>query len=84
MIDDRFHKNPIRFSEAEFDTLQLLRTRYQTRQHLFTAGELAHLRFLRWLVRSPGWYRAMDQPVKVQERQITAPRRPEWTHGFLT
>jgi hypothetical protein len=78
--------NPIvgpAFSETEFDALQSLRTRYQTGQHLFTERELAHLRFLRWLVHSPGWHRAMDQPESAQERQITAPRSPIWTLGFF-
>jgi hypothetical protein len=33
-------------------TWQALRNRYQEDQDLFTARELAHLRFLRWLVRT--------------------------------
>jgi hypothetical protein len=83
MIDERFPLSHTPFSEAEVDTLQSLRTRYQGDQHLFTARELAHLRFLRWLVHSPGWQRAMDQPIKAQERQSTAPRSPPWTPGLL-
>jgi hypothetical protein len=83
MIDERFPISHTRFSEAELDTLQSLRTRYQAGQHLFTERELAQLRFLRWLVQSPGWHRAMDQPVNAQERQITTPRNPIWTLGFF-
>jgi hypothetical protein len=71
------------FSETELDALQSLRTTYQTGQHVVTERELAHLRFLRWLVRSPGWQRAMDQPVNASERQITTPRSPIWTLGFF-
>jgi hypothetical protein len=81
MIDKRFPISRTHFTEAEFTTLQSLRTRYQAGQHVFTKRELAHLGFLRWLVHSPGWRRAMDQPAEAQERQITTPRSPIWTLG---
>jgi len=42
-----------RLSEMECNALQSLRTGYQPEQHVFTAKELAHLRFLRWLVTHP-------------------------------
>lgn len=50
------------FSEAEFEALRSLRTKYRDTHHLFTEHELAHLRFQRWLVRSPYWHRSLDRP----------------------
>jgi len=61
------------FSQAELDTLRSLRTRYQNTHPLFTDRELARLRFLRWLVRSPGWDPAMDQPVHARTGLMGAP-----------
>ena len=81
MIDKRFPSSRSHFSEAEFATLQSLRRRYQAGQEVFTKRELSHLQFLRWLVHSPGWHRAMDQPVQAQSQQITTPRSPIWTLG---
>jgi hypothetical protein len=72
----------MRFSEMECNALQSLRTKYQPEQHVFTALELAHLRFQRWLVRSPGWNRAMDQPDKTHERRSAAQQRSTWMLGF--
>jgi hypothetical protein len=50
-----------RFTEAERHALQSLRTQYQSGQYLFTAKELARLRFLRWLIGSPSWDQASDR-----------------------
>jgi len=49
------------FSLREHETLRALRAKYETGQHLFTQQELARLRFVRWLIQSPGWNRAMDE-----------------------
>jgi hypothetical protein len=43
---------PERFSARERTALCRLRTRYQQDHDLFSAPELAHLRFVRWLYRS--------------------------------
>jgi hypothetical protein len=42
------------YSPEEWSALQRLRARYQQNPDLWTERELAHLRFLRWLVQS-GW-----------------------------
>jgi len=72
-----------RLSEMECNALQSLRTGYQPEQHVFTAKELAHLRFLRWLVRSPGWNRAMDQPCDTSQRYIPTLEIATWMPGFI-
>jgi hypothetical protein len=43
---------PARFSARERSALRRLRARYQQDYDLFSAPELAHLRFVRWLYRS--------------------------------
>jgi hypothetical protein len=37
------------FTTAEWEALQVLRLRYQRDRDLFSARELARLRFIRWL-----------------------------------
>jgi hypothetical protein len=83
MIDKRFPLSRTTFTEAEFTTLQSLRTSYQAGEHVFTKRELAHLRFQRWLVHKSGSCRAMDQSVEARERHITTPRSPIWTLGYI-
>jgi len=72
-----------RFSELECSALQSLRTQYQPEQHVFTAQELAHLRFLHWLVRSPGWNRALDQPYDTPQRYVLPLEIATWMPGFI-
>jgi hypothetical protein len=72
-----------RFTEAERSALKSLRTKYQTGQHLFTARELAHLRFLRWLVNSPGWNPTMDQPSNAPKRHAPVLETTTWMPGFI-
>lgn len=69
MFDRSIFIRHARFSEPEFAALQALRTQYQTGYprpagHRFTERELAHLRFLHWLVRRPEWNWALDQPMR--------------------
>jgi hypothetical protein len=71
------------FSRTEFDALQSLRKRYKTAHHLFTQRELAHLRFRHWLVRSPGWDRAMDQPYETRARAVPTQETGTWMPGFI-
>jgi hypothetical protein len=63
MIERHITIRRTNFSETELDGLQSLRARYQTARHLFTDRELAHLRFLRWLVRCPGWNGDLGRPA---------------------
>ena len=72
-----------RFSETECSALQSLRTQYQPEQHVFTALELAHLRFLRWLVRSPGWNHGLDQPCDTPQRYFPTQEIATWMPGFI-
>ncbi|MBV9279006.1 MAG: hypothetical protein JOZ41_02900 [Chloroflexi bacterium] len=71
------------FTERERSALQSLRNQYQREQHVFTRGELAHLRFLRWRVQGPDWNRGMDRPGTAEGLHITAQQRPIWTRGFI-
>lgn len=71
------------FSDAETIALQSLRTRYQTDHGLFSARELAHLRFLRWLVQSPNWNRAMDQPYPSVAGSVSGEETGLWTPGCI-
>ena len=82
MIDRHLTISHTKFTEAVFAALQRLRRRYQTDPHLFTDRELAHLRFVRWLVHRPDWNRALDQPMNAQERQITPPPSGPWMRGL--
>jgi len=70
------------FTEAERSALLSLRSKYQTTHHLFTEHELAHLRFIRWLIQSPNWNRAIDQPDNAQQRHTASGQRPMWSLGF--
>ncbi len=71
------------FSLREYEALRALCAKYQAGQHLFTEHELARLRFVCWLIQSPGWNRAMDQPVTAQQRTSTAPRSLTWMPGSI-
>lgn len=57
-----------RLTAKERHALRSLRAMYEAQEHIFTAQELARLRFLRWLVLSRRWNHVMD--------------RPERTHGM--
>jgi hypothetical protein len=70
-------------TSAECTAFRALRIRYQTGEHLFTKRELAHLRFLRWLLCSPGWDRAMDRLDGIRERHSAAQQRSTWMPGFI-
>jgi hypothetical protein len=77
-------------TRTERAALQSLRASYQSGQHLFTERELAHLRFLRWLVQSPAWNQAMDRADEhetivgaVHEKPGSTQAMPEWTLGLL-
>lgn len=71
------------FSDTELAALQTFRSRYLTDSFVFTKRELAHLRFMRWLVHRPEWNRALDQPVTAQEEStISLPSQP-WTPGLV-
>lgn len=61
MLDRDSPTNHTPFTETEFASLQALRARHE-RAQTFTERELARLRFLRWLVRQPGWLRTRSQP----------------------
>ena len=63
MFDRSFFIRHARFTETEVAALQALRTQYPVTCQPFTDRELAHLRFMRWLVRRPEWNRALDQQV---------------------
>lgn len=82
MIDRHRTVSHTHFTEAQFVALQGLRIRYLTDPHVFTDRELAHLRFVRWLVHRPEWNRALDQPMNAQGRQIIPPPSRPWTHGL--
>ncbi|MBV9282069.1 MAG: hypothetical protein JOZ41_18475 [Chloroflexi bacterium] len=82
MIGRPITPGALQFSERELTTLQSLRARYQSAHPLFTDRELARLRFLRWLVQSPDWKRAMDQPYQARTGPMTAPQRSLWTPAF--
>jgi hypothetical protein len=69
------------FTEAEATALQALRERYHTGQGLFTDREIARLRFLRWLVQSPGWNRALDQPCSAIAGSIVRKEAGPWMPG---
>ncbi len=71
------------FSPREYETLRALRAKYEAGQHLFTEHELARLRFVRWLIHSPGWNRALDQPVTAQQRTSTAQQSLTWMPGYI-
>jgi hypothetical protein len=43
---------PIKFATQELRALRMLRTRYEEGGDLFSAHEMAHLRFVRWLVQT--------------------------------
>jgi hypothetical protein len=77
-------------TRAERTALRSLRATYQSAQHIFTERELAHLRFLRWLVHSSAWNRAMDRAddqktafVAVQVRHGSTQEVPVWTLGSI-
>ncbi|HEX6507532.1 MAG TPA: hypothetical protein VF221_07865 [Chloroflexota bacterium] len=82
MIGRIINGRGMQFSEQQLKAFQSLRTTYQTTQHVFTARELDHLRFLRWLVNSPRWNRAMDQPSNTQKRQAPAQEAATWMPGY--
>lgn len=81
MINRHLNISHTQFTEAEVVALQGLRTKYQTDPRLFTDRELAHLRFIRWLVHRPEWNRALDGPVNGQGRPIVPPRSRPWMPG---
>lgn len=61
--------SPIRhtaFTETESAALQALRARHCTISGLFTDRELAHLRFLRWLVHQPASRHAREKPLRAE------------------
>jgi hypothetical protein len=70
------------FNPTELDALRSLRTQYQTGQHVFTPRELARLRFVRWLVKNPGWDRSLDQADGTTLSRAAQPEAPTWTLGF--
>ncbi|HEX6510419.1 MAG TPA: hypothetical protein VF221_22550 [Chloroflexota bacterium] len=63
MFDRSIFTRQAQFSKAELAGLHALRTHYATTRQEFTDRELAHLRFMHWLVRRPAWDLALDQPV---------------------
>lgn len=65
------------FSLQEYEALQTLRASYATSHGLFTAQEMACLRFVRWLIHSPEWNRAMDC-LEIEQED------PEWTPGSIS
>lgn len=60
-----------RFTYTERAALRSLQATYEPAQHVFTERELAHVRFLRWLVYSSSWNRALDL-AEEQETVVTA------------
>jgi hypothetical protein len=70
------------FSDTELVALRALRTKYRTAQDMFTARELNHLRFLRWLVNSPGWNRVFDQADNSRDSLGAGWETPTWTLGL--
>lgn len=72
-----------RFSDVECDALRSLRSAYEAEQHIFTAEELAHLRFLRWLVRSPRWNDPMDCTYSEDDSNCNVRMRLAWTAGYI-
>lgn len=78
------------FTPAERKALRSLRASYQSAQHLFTDRELAHLRFLRWRLRSFARDRAIDEvdrqettDIPVDETRGCAEEMPAWMPGFI-
>lgn len=78
------------FTTTERTALLDLRATYESAQHIFTARELAHLRFLRWLVHDSAWTRAMDRAVGEDtlvypdhERCGSREEMLGWTLGFI-
>ena len=63
-----------RHRDASTDTgftlqaLNALRPSYPPGYDLFTEPEIARLRFVCWLIESPGWDSAMDQPITIAKR----------------
>ena len=71
-----------RVSGEERDALRCLRIEYQAEQHIFTAQELARLRFLRWLVQCPHWNYEIDRLDSVDEEPRSEQMRLTWTPGI--
>lgn len=61
MLDRTIFGRHSQFTRAEHAALQVLRTQYMSPRPRFTDRELAHLRFMHWLVHRPDWNRALDQ-----------------------
>jgi hypothetical protein len=55
------------FSLREYEALGALRAKYERGHGLLSEHELARLCFVRWLIHSPGWNKAMDQPITTQQ-----------------
>lgn len=77
-----------RFTRTERTALRSLQATYEPAQHIFTERELAHVRFLRWLVYSSAWNRAMDRAgeqetvvAAVQESRSSTQEMLGWTLG---
>jgi hypothetical protein len=69
-------------TDAECAAFWALRVTYQTDEHLFTERDLSHLRFLRWLVRSPVWDRAMDSLDEMSGPDDAPQEIAVWTTGL--
>jgi hypothetical protein len=78
----RITNNEMRFSLREYEALGALRQTFQAGDDLFTSHELARLRFLRWLIRSPWWDTTMDQ-LPTTAQQASARKRLPWICGLL-
>lgn len=77
-------------TRAERTSLQSLRATYQSASHIFTERELAHMRFVRWLVHSPAWNQEMDRADEhatgfpsFREPHAFSQEMQPWMPGFL-
>ena len=80
MLDRNSPTRYTSFTEEEFAALQALRARHAEPQP-FTERELAHLRFVRWLVSRPGWSRTPREPGysdAVEDEVVDEPAMDAW------
>ena len=63
MLDRAIFRRQTQFSKTERAALRAMRIQYLTTCHGFTDRELAHLLFIRWLVRRSAWNQALDLPA---------------------
>jgi hypothetical protein len=81
-VINRIITGKTQFTDTELQALQSLRAKYRAGQHIFTPRELAHLRFLRWLVNRPDWNRSFDRGDGTHLGLAAGEAELTWTLGF--